>query len=42
MAANGKSPFDFALADSSGPLALHPGAKRFYEEHRVDNAASTN
>jgi hypothetical protein len=42
LAANGKSPIDFALADSTGPLALHPGAKRFYEEHRAENAPSTN
>jgi len=41
-AADGKSPIDFALADSTGPLALHAGAERFYAEHRAGNAASTN
>jgi TRAP transporter TAXI family solute receptor len=40
-AANGKSPVDFALAESTGPLVLHAGAKRFYDEHRA-GAASTN
>jgi len=42
LTANGKTPIDFALADSTGPLALHPGAKQFYDEHRAGNAASTN
>ena len=42
FAAGDKSPIDFALADSTGPLALHPGAQRFYDEHRAGNAASTN
>jgi TRAP transporter TAXI family solute receptor len=42
LAANGKSPIDFTLADATGPLELHPGAKRFYDEHRAGNAASTN
>jgi TRAP transporter TAXI family solute receptor len=42
LAANGKSPIDFNLADATGPLALHAGAKRFYDEHRAGNAASTN
>jgi uncharacterized protein len=42
LAANGKSQIDFALADSTGPLALHPGAKQFYEENSSGNAASTN
>jgi TRAP transporter TAXI family solute receptor len=42
LAANGKSPIDFQLADATGPLALHAGAKRFYDEHRAGNAASTN
>jgi len=41
-AANGKSPIDFALADNTGPLVLHPGAKRFYDEQRAGDAASTN
>jgi TRAP transporter TAXI family solute receptor len=41
-AASEKSPIDFALADSTGPLALHPGAQKFYDEHRAGNAASTN
>jgi TRAP transporter TAXI family solute receptor len=40
MAAGDKSPIDFALADSTGPLVLHPGAKQFYDEHRAGNAAS--
>jgi len=42
LASNGKSPIDFNLADATGPLALHAGAKRFYDEHRTGNAASTN
>ncbi|WP_395022604.1 TAXI family TRAP transporter solute-binding subunit [Dongia sp.] len=42
LAATSKSPIDFTLADATGPLALHPGAKRFYDEHRAGNAASTN
>lgn len=42
LAANRDSPVDFALAQNTGPLALHPGAKRFYDEHREGNAASTN
>lgn len=42
LAANGSSPIDFSLADSTGPLTLHPGARRFYDEHRAGNAASTN
>lgn len=42
LAANGKSPIEFQLADATGPLALHAGAKRFYDEHRAGNAASTN
>ena len=42
FAANDKNQIDFALADSTGPLALHPGAKRFYDEHRAGTAASTN
>ncbi|GAB2178822.1 TAXI family TRAP transporter solute-binding subunit [Dongia sp. agr-C8] len=42
LAATGKSPIDFTLADATGPLALHPGAKRFYDEHRAGNAPSTN
>jgi len=41
LAANGKSPIDFALADSTGPLALHAGAKQFYDDHRA-GTASTN
>jgi TRAP transporter TAXI family solute receptor len=44
MIGDGKSPspIDFALADVTGPLRLHPGAKRFYDEHRAGSAASTN
>jgi TRAP transporter TAXI family solute receptor len=42
FAATGKSPIDFTMADATGPLALHPGAKRFYDEHRAGSAASTN
>jgi TRAP-type uncharacterized transport system substrate-binding protein len=42
LASDGKSPIDFKLADATGPLALHAGAKRFYDEHRAGNAASTN
>jgi TRAP transporter TAXI family solute receptor len=42
LVAGDKSPIDFALADNTGPLALHPGAQRFYDEHRAGNAASTN
>jgi TRAP transporter TAXI family solute receptor len=41
LAANGKSPIDFNLADATGPLALHPGAKRFYDEHRAGSATSS-
>ncbi|MDQ7247885.1 TAXI family TRAP transporter solute-binding subunit [Dongia sedimenti] len=41
LAAGDKSPIDFALAENTGPLALHPGAQRFYDEHRA-GAASTN
>jgi TRAP transporter TAXI family solute receptor len=40
LAASSKSPVDFALADSTGPLALHAGAKRFYDEHKAGNSAS--
>lgn len=40
LAANGTSAIDFKLADATGPLALHAGAKRFYDEHRAGNAAS--
>ena len=39
--ATGKSPIDFAMADNTAPLGLHPGAKRFYDEH-AGGAASTN
>lgn len=42
FAAPDSSPIDFKLAEDAGPLALHPGAKRFYDEHRQGNAASTN
>jgi TRAP transporter TAXI family solute receptor len=42
LAATGKNPIDFTMADATGPLALHPGAKRFYDEHRAGSAASTN
>lgn len=42
LAATGKSPIDFTMADATGPLALHPGAKRFYDEFRAGSAASTN
>jgi TRAP transporter TAXI family solute receptor len=42
LAASDKSPIEFALAEKTGPLTLHPGAKRFYDEHRAANAASTN
>jgi TRAP transporter TAXI family solute receptor len=41
LASNGKSPIDFALADATGPLPLHAGAKRFYDEHHAGNAASS-
>lgn len=40
FAASDKSPIDFKLADATGPLALHPGAKQFYDDHPVGNAAS--
>jgi TRAP transporter TAXI family solute receptor len=40
LAATGKSPIDFNLADATEPLALHAGAKRFYDEHHAGNAAS--
>jgi TRAP transporter TAXI family solute receptor len=40
LAAGANSPIDFNLADATGPLALHLGAKRFYDEHRAGNAAS--
>ena len=42
LAGGDKSPIDFALAENTAPLALHPAAKRFYDEHRAENAASTN
>lgn len=41
LVAGDKGPIDFALAESTGPLTLHPGAQRFYDEHRA-GAASTN
>ena len=41
LAAGDKSPIDFALAENTGPLTLHPGAQRFYDEHRA-GAASRN
>ena len=40
LTSGGKSPVDFALAENTGPLVLHPGAKQFYDEHRAGNAAS--
>jgi TRAP transporter TAXI family solute receptor len=42
LAGGDKSPIDFALAENTGPLALHPAAKRFYDEHRAAPATSTN
>jgi len=42
LAASDKGPVDFALAENTGPLALHRGAQRFYDEHRAGSAASTN
>lgn len=42
LANDGKSPIDFTLAENTAPLALHPGAKRFYDEQRAGSAASTN
>jgi TRAP transporter TAXI family solute receptor len=40
LTSDGKSPIDFTLAENTAPLALHPGAKKFYDEHRAGNAAS--
>jgi TRAP transporter TAXI family solute receptor len=41
LVSNGKNPIDFNLADATGPLELHAGAKRFYDEHRAGSAASS-
>jgi TRAP-type uncharacterized transport system substrate-binding protein len=40
LAANDSGPIDFKLADATAPLALHAGAKLFYDEHRAASGAS--